>query len=342
MKLVASLLLLLTLVAVVARQETMASAVPSHSGIHAFMHVEGSQPVYEVLWKYGQVDAATNGAYGANLAAPRSSWFLEEQRAGATDVIDGVLRQEPELTAEGLRMFHYGLAREAANGSFPGSASPFHGTAMFLSEAGPSLIALKQSRYADQFASRLQWDTTRMQRAAYYMVRSVGGPDKIDDTTKNHRYYEAAIALGSVATLSGDKTLRQWSTRYAWRAIAMERSDGVMPEDGGHDSGYQALGMVSATRYLALVATGRLYHSLYQALQRGEAWEISRVRPDGSINQAGDTRTAGCREHNPSGQCKTVFYAPIFSALARWAALSGDQRYAQASYRVWLRSHYGG
>ena len=57
---------------------------------------------------------------------------------------------------------------------------------------------------------------------------------------------------------------------------------------------------------------------------------------------AGDTRMAGCREHNPSGQCKTVFYAPIFSALARWAALSGDQRYAQASYRVWLRSHYGG
>jgi hypothetical protein len=122
----------------------------------------------------------------------------------------------------------------------------------------------------------------------------------------------------------------------------MERPDGVMPEDGGHDSGYQALGMVSASRYLTMVATGSLHQALYSALQRGQTWELSRVGPDGSINQTGDTRTVGCKERGPSGQCKTAFYAPIFSALARWAAISGDDHYATISYRVWQRSHYGG
>jgi hypothetical protein len=312
------------------------------AGLTRFVQIESSKPVFDVLWKYGAVGAAPSGAYGANINAPRSAWYIEEQRAGVTDVIDGVLRHEPETLAEGLKIFHFGLAREAGDGSFPGSQWPFHGPAMFLSEAGPAFLMLRSSPYAGEFASETRWALPRMQKAAYAMVRHVGGPGKIDDTTKNHRYYEAAIALGSVAVLMHDRTLRTWSALYARHAIAMERPDGVMPEDGGHDSGYQALGMVSASRYLTLVATGHLYRSLYAVLQRGEAWELSRIEPDGAVNQSGDTRTVGCKERGPNGQCKVVFYAPIFSALARWAAISGDAHYAAVSYRVWQHSGYAG
>lgn len=308
-----------------------------------FASFERSPAVVGVLYRYGQVDeGAPNGALGPNVTAPRSAWYLEEQRGGATDVIAGTVRDQRDLIAEGLHIFHFGLARQAANGSFPGSAWPFHGTAMFLSEAGPSLIVLQHSSYASQFGSELQWDITRMRKAAYAMIRSVHGPGKIDDPTKNHRRFEAAIALASVGVLAHDTTLRHWSTLYAWQGIHMARPDGVMPEDGGHDSGYQALGMISATRYLELEASGALYRALYDTLRRGEAWELSRVGSDGSINQTGDTRTAGCKETGPSGQCKSVFYAPIFSALARWAAISGSRRFAHAAHQVWVHSGYGG
>jgi hypothetical protein len=306
-----------------------------------FVSFEHTPTVVGVLYRYGQVDeGAPNGALGPNVHAPRSAWYLEEQRGGATDIIDGVFRDQPDLITEGLHIFHFGLARQAADGSFPGSAWPFHGTAMFLSEAGPALIVLQHSSYAAQFGASLTWSVARMRKAAYAMVRAVHGPGKIDDPAKNHRQFEAAIALGSVGVLTGDGTLRRWSTLYAWKGVHMAHRDGVMPENGGHDSGYQALGMISASRYLELVATGGLYRALYATLQRGEAWELSRVRPDGSINQSGDTRTAGCKETSPSGQCKTVFYAPIFSALARWAVISGDDRYARAAHRVWVRSGY--
>lgn len=318
-----------------------ASSTGSQSGVKTFVAVEASKPVFDVLYHYGRVDAAPNGAYGPNTTAPRSAWFLEYQRSGGIDVIDGVLRHDAGLIAEGLRIFHFGLAREASNGSFPGSAWPFHGTAFFLSEAAPSLIVLKSSG-AGVFSAELHWQIHRIRRAAYHMVRVVGGAGKIDDHTKNHRFYEAAIALGAVGVLARDTTLEQWSKRYVSEGIAMERPNGVMPEDGGHDSGYQALGMVSASRYLTLLPTGTLYQLLYAVLQRGEAWELTRVRADGSIDQAGDTRTAGCREHDPTGHCKTVFYAPIFSALAHWAAISDDQRYARAAHLVWLKSGYGG
>lgn len=306
------------------------------------IHLESSPPVFDVLYKYGQVEGQPDGAYGANVHASPHAWYIEEQRAGGVDIFDGVFRSDPSLIAEGLKILHYGLAREAANGSFPGSAWPFHGTALFLSETAPALLALKHSPYESQFGSELRWETVRMRRAAHEMIALVGGPGKIDDTTKNHRYFEAAIALGAVGVLAGDKTLRQWSTIYAWHGIHMERPNGVMPEDGGHDSGYQALGMVNASRYLVLVASGSLHRALYAALAKGEAWELSRIAPDGAVNQAGDTRTVNCEEHSPSGSCKTVFYAPIFSALAHWAAITNNGRYERASYQVWLHSGYGG
>jgi hypothetical protein len=316
---------------------------PVGAATDRFIAFERSPSVVDVLYRYGQVDeAAPNGALAPNMHAPKSAWYPEEQRGGATDIIDGVFRNQPDLITLGLHIFHFALARQAANGSFPGAVWPFHGTAMFLSEAGPSLIVLKQSAYASQFGAQLKEDTIRLRKAAYAMVRSVHGAGKIDDPDKNHRRFEAAIALGSVGVLAGDGTLRHWSTIYAWQGIHMAHADGIMPENGGHDSGYQALGMISATRYLELVATGSLYTALYSTLKRGEAWELSRVKPDGSINQSGDTRTAGCKETNPAGQCKTVFYAPIFSALARWAAITGNARYGRAAHQVWLRSGYGG
>jgi hypothetical protein len=318
-------------------------AHPAHASAGRFIAIERSPSVVDVLYRYGQVDeAAPDGALAPNVNAPKTAWYPEEQRGGATDIMDGVFRGQPELITLGLHIFHFALERQAANGSFPGSVWPFHGTAMFLSEAGPALIVLEQSTYASQFSTQLKQDTGRFRKAAYAMIRSVHGMGKIDDPDKNHRRFEAAIALGSVGVLAGDSTLRRWSTIYAWQGIHMAHPNGVMPENGGHDSGYQALGMISAARYLELVATGSLYTALYNTLKRGEAWELSRVKPDGSINQAGDTRTAGCKETNPAGRCKTVFYAPIFSALAHWAAITGDARYEQAARQVWLRSGYGG
>src|SRR5437588_7423344 len=155
------------LLVVIALLVTPWQAGAATAGLKTFTRVESSPPVFDVLWKYGHVDPVPSGAYGANVNAPRSAWFLEEQRAGATDVIDGVLRHEPETLSVGLKMFHYGLAREAADGSFPGSATPFHGTAMFLSEARPALLMLKSSDYAGQFKGELAWETQRMQKAAY-------------------------------------------------------------------------------------------------------------------------------------------------------------------------------
>jgi hypothetical protein len=138
--------------------------------------------------------------------------------------------------------------------------------------------------------------------------------------------------------LNGDGTLQRWARVYASHGIAMAHPDGVMPEDGGHDSGYQALGLTFAIRYLELSGQSSQSSPLYQTIQRGEEWELSRVRSDGSVIQTGDTRTAGCKERDPEGHCKSVFVATIFQALARWAALTGDLHFQRIALDVWLNN----
>jgi hypothetical protein len=174
--------------------------------------------------------------------------------------------------------------------------------------------------------------------AAKQLVKVVGGVGHIDDGTKNHRFFEAALALQAVGALNGRSALERWATEYASKGMAMERPNGIMPEDGGHDSGYQALGLSYATRYLALATGTRVYGPLYRVIQKGENWELSRVRADGTIDQSGDTRTTGCKERDATGHCKTTFYASIFNALARWSEITGDKYFQRAAYKVWLRN----
>lgn len=308
------------------------------ANIRAFLTLESSTPVFDVVYRYGEARAASNGAYGGNVSASRSHWYVETQRAGAVDIIAGVLHRNAAMIEEGLSMLRFALNRENGTGAFPGSAWPFHGTAFFLSDVAPALVFLKYSPMSDQFAADLQWQTRRIRLAARHLISVVGGVGRIDDRTKNHRFYEAALALGASGVLAGDAKLVRWSQPYLRTAMGMQRPDGVMPEDGGHDTGYQALGMVDAVRYLTLVAARSQQSTLRRTLQRGEQWELSRVRRDGTIDQSGDTRTTGCQERDTSGSCKTTFYATIANALARWSALSGISSFERAAYLVWLQN----
>jgi hypothetical protein len=172
--------------------QTLQSRVPSglgSPGVKSFVRLESSPTVFDVLYRYGHNDPAPNGAYGPNATAPGSAWFLEYQRAGGYDIVAGALRHEPGLINEGMHMVRFGLAREASDGSFPDSAWPFHGTALFLSETAPALIFLEATGFKSQFSSEVRWQTGRMRRAVYHMIRVVGGPGKIDDRTKTHRFY---------------------------------------------------------------------------------------------------------------------------------------------------------
>lgn len=305
--------------------------------------MEMSGALFDVEHYYGQVTPAANGAYLQNITAPRHAWYIEDQRYGQIDVINGVLHRDDALIKTGLHMFDFGLDREAPDGSFPGSFGLFHGTAMFLAEAGPAMIILK---HWDQLPSmggamlrHIQWEQSEMGKAARYLVRTWWHRSgHIDDPSKEDRFFEGAIALESVGVLTDDSGMEARAATYASEGLRMTRPNGVMPENDGHDSSYQALGLIYATRFLELTGPGALYRALYQKVSLGESWLLSRVNGNGTINRSGDSRTGpSCPERSGSGACKTDNPTAVYGALMRWGVIRNDGRFRNAAHQVWFQ-----
>ena len=58
-------------------------------------------------------------------------------------------------------------------------------------------------------------------------------------------------------------------------------------------------------------------------LAAGEAWEESRVLPDGVVNTQGNTRTGSCQEAGPNGNCKAIDYPYVFASFYHWSLITG-------------------
>jgi len=323
------------------------------AGVREFLRIETSPAVFSVQYHYGHVDTAPNGAYLSNINAPRSAWYIEDQRYGDTDVIAGVLYDNVGLIRTGMKMFDFGLKREAADGSFPGSFGLFHGTAMFLAAASPAMLVLEHwnhidSRLGPAHLKHLAWEKRRLSRAAHYILSAYWNqPGHIDDQGKEERFFEGAIALEATGVLVGDKVLQDRSHVYALASARMTKPNGVWTENGlggrcCHDSSYQGIGLNYGTRFLELVHSGRVFRRVRSAVSRGERWELSRVRDNGTIITKGDTRTSGCSERDQATRaCKTVNLEAIFSSLMRWGVITNDSRFREAATKVWALNARG-
>ncbi|HZT97603.1 MAG TPA: hypothetical protein VFB34_12285 [Chloroflexota bacterium] len=312
--------------------------------VQTFLRMETSDAVFNVQYRYAKITPASDGAYLQNVGSSRSNWYIEDQRYGSPDVIAGVLHENDALIRTGLKMFDFGFNREARNGSFPGSHGLFHGTAMFAAEAGPALLVLKswtkEKSLGAATVKHVDWQISKLKKAVRYMVKSwYRKPGHIDDGGKEERFFEAAIALQSTGEMTSSKRLKGWASMYAREGMRMTQANGVWTENRGHDSTYQAIGLVYGTRYLMLVSGTSIYKSVYETVAKGEAWELSRVHKNGTMNRQGDDRTGPtCPERDGSGKCKTVDYSAIAGALMRWSVISGSQQYARAAYLTWLQN----
>jgi hypothetical protein len=319
-------------------------------GLQAFLRLETNPNVFNINYSYGTYTPASDGAYLQNVGSSPSSWYIEDQRYGDTDVVSGVLHDDIGLVKTGLEMFDYGLHREAPNGSFPRSRGLFHGTAMFLAQAGPAMLVLqnwyREPRLGAEMLSRISWEIGRMRTAAHYLVNAWRKrPGHIDDGGKEERKFEGTLAVESVPILADDNWLQHRSGAYAREATTMTEPDGVWTEHGVsrlccHDSSYQAIGMGYAVNYLTLISPGSsIYQPVNHALQLGETWEFSRTRPNGAVDRGGDDRTGPtCPEPSGSGKCKTLDLVAVMSALMRWGVLTNSNSFIRRAYFVALRN----
>jgi hypothetical protein len=291
------------------------------------------------------VRAAPSGAMGVNRAfeaGQRPKPFVEDQRGAATLIQQGSATHRTDLVQEGWKALGWGFARQRPDCSFD-SGDAIHSAAMFLEAAGRAELINLNLPPAKRFPNKLKEATVcgARQLAALDPDRA---PDLVRQAPYSHRFFIRAAAIGLAAALEPDARLQRAAADTARRGIRAQQADGMSPERGGPDVGYQATGLVYAARYWSVCPDPQLKQELAAFVAKGADWLALRVRTDGSVDPEGSTRILA--EKNRAGKIKAVPYGVVAEAFALAALVTGDGRFDMFAARILssgaFRDHFRG
>ncbi len=286
-----------------------------------------ASPVFrDVL--YGNLNGvAPSGAFGVNAAWERgesSTWYVEEQKRGADAFIGGVLTDDAAAIDAGFRMMEWGFANQAADGSFQGTADNFHSTAIFVASVAHAAAYALAAPQAEAHRPRIQMMLPKLRAAARWMTGPIWQTGLERNARYTHRRYIVALALALTSKLTNDATLMESAASQVRDGLSLQDC-GINPELGGHDSSYQAVGLWYASVLLANLPDAPFARDLWTMIQRGIAWEASRIDSCGKVSTEGNTRTGpNTTDVGRSGVSKDVDYNKVIRALAYWHHLSQD------------------
>lgn len=260
----------------------------------------------------------TNGMVGFN----KSKWYeAGMQRSAMWTLIAAALRNDQAGADDAWRAIDATFARQQADGGFeivqtpdakyaPSHMSSVTTTFFWLQELSHGLLVLQQSELAPHFAGRIDALKPRIKRAYAFILADLDEIIRVHRKATN-RLFIAAKAFGLGGVLLGDDTLTQASRRIVGEALAQQHATGYLPENGGADTGYNAVAILFA-HTLAIYLNDP---ALEAALDRAMAWQLHRIDPNtGAVDVSANTRT-GRGQETYMGKVKTLNYAEIAMAL---------------------------
>ncbi len=283
-------------------------------------------------------ERAPSGAYGPlNTGWEQGSkdhWLIEEQRYAIDAVIAGIGYHRQDLVERGEAIFDWGFRHERPDGSFD-CPDRFHSMSFFVEAAAHAALLLGAS---DMVAANEGWiarAAPKLRASVSWMIAPENaGPGQAKDAPYTHRFYLDADAIGETGVLLHDEAMIRASRAYVERGLARQDPSGFNPEKGGFDTSYHAVGLLFAETYYTLVADNGLRAAMRPMLARGLGWLAARTRPDGTVDQTGNTRTGFGQERGPQGNVKTMSYGSAYRANYYWAMILGDSRWAALAVRL--------
>jgi len=243
------------------------------------------------------------------------------------EIVNGIAHGNTNAIDKHWPVFDASFAHERADGSFDyASDEQYDGqpgaTAFWLGYAAPALLLLKSSPLYPQYASRIaqvvpklgataQWVAQPQQMA--YLYRFDGG--------STNRLLQDAKALILGARLTGAPGADQSGEQLLARALAAQSPQGWFPEHFGPDTSYNAVSVMNLAWIAMFVNDPRLV----PAIKRSMDWEMSRIGPDGRVDDAGNTRT-GNGHTLSNGKPYNLNYPDITKALVLGSIVTGDSR----------------
>ncbi|MEE3715563.1 hypothetical protein V2H45_02255 [Tumidithrix elongata RA019] len=281
---------------------------------------------------------APSGAKGVNIKWENGQsqiWYIEEQKYGEELIIAGIINNNPTIIETGFKMFDWGFARQASDGSFPGTSDDFHSTSFFVQAVARSMLFIQQSPVSSKYSAQVAKYKPLVLRAARWMITpdiwTIGIKRNLPYT---HRRYLVAAALGLTGKLTGDQELITYARTSLNDGISLQLSDGVNPEKGGYDSSYQMVGLVYAQRWVSYFPSDSITPKVITMINKGLNWEKGRILATGEISDVGNTRTGPGLDVNRTGNFKPVDNRFVVRGFAYWASATGNNTWQSIASRI--------
>ena len=266
--------------------------------------------------EYGEsLPISETGAISLNQdyeAGTRADFYIEQQRYGADVIETGIILEDADLIAEGIKMINWGFAQQASDGSFPNTGDAVHSTSLFLEAASRAGLALKRYKSRTYRTTIKEWRRKTHLTAHWFIEADLTGRD-VNLEPYGHRYYLRAAALMQASRLTRDKSLDTYANAYAQSGIAVLQADGTMLEKGGFDASYQMVGMAFASRYFATARDSDIREQVSLMMWSGISRFLQEVQPSGEVTILPTSRTA--TESSRTGAAKRFDFKHTTKAL---------------------------
>ncbi len=286
----------------------------------------------------GKPDA--NGMVGFN----KPKWYeAGMQRSAMWTLIAAALRNDQAGADDAWRAIDATFDRQLPTGGFeivqtpdakyaPSRTTSVTTSFFWLQELSHALLVLQQSELAPHFADRIEVLKPKMKRAYAFIHADLDEIIKVHRKATNRMFIAAkAFALGGI--LLEDDTLLQASRQIIREALAQQDAAGFLPENGGADTGYNAVAILFA-HTLAIYLNAP---ELDAALDRAMAWQLARIDPNtGIVDVSQNTRT-GRGQETYMGKVKTLNYAEIAMAISFHAARRGKPELFPLAEKVYAQ-----
>ncbi|MBI4650967.1 hypothetical protein HY745_06740 [Candidatus Desantisbacteria bacterium] len=241
-------------------------------------------------------------------------------------IAKGIVDMNPKLIDDGLKALEYGLMHQLRDGEYRDSS--WLETEKFIFSSIHALLLLKNSQFGSQYSQKIQVLLPRISSSLVYMKNKFYL--KIFFNVSSGESFSSSV-LASTAVcfklweiLAGDNSMQLKSDELIIILVNNQRKDGVLPEGKDYDSYYQADTLLKLMIYYLYSDDSVLNNKISDSLTKGWAWQISRIKNDGSVNMLGNSLT-GIRFSRNGFQYQGIDYYNISSALTYWGHITTDE-----------------
>jgi len=293
-------------------------------------------------------DGVVGNSNAAWQAGTRPDFYIEAQRIGYQVVLGGLAGGDLAMVDRGLRAIEWGYRPDVLGPTNDWSsnrdfrvilAHAAHPRTMFGAASVETVLAILTTEPImpdiDDRAAALT--TAIRQSAITYMASGDAAMFRTGCINSSQLVFQATWMQGTYC-LTGDATFRVEAKETIREMMSLQRPDGAFGEkigpDGqrGFDTSYCVQTLRELVAYEEMLpgsGDGSWRTQVRDYITRGANWLLGRIRPDGSIDTTGNSRTAADGPPQPGSFAKgweidqtAITLAQYAVAFGRWEELA--------------------